>query len=140
MLTRVGEALRSILRDSDVLARIGGDEFAVILPDTDEAAARVVAEKLIELVRARAARQQRARRADVTASVGITPSPAAVTSPTADRSGHGHVPGEGIRQGLYRRARRRRRGARRGVMPGRPAELAASRAPASGSGPSPNSS
>ena len=37
LLTRIGEALRSILRDSDVLARIGGDEFALILPDTDEA-------------------------------------------------------------------------------------------------------
>ena len=52
LLTRIGEALRSILRDSDVLARIGGDEFALILPDTDVAAARVVGEKLIEAVRA----------------------------------------------------------------------------------------
>ncbi len=73
LLTRVGEALRSILRDSDVLARIGGDEFALILPDTDEAAARVVAEKLIDAVRARASVSNGARRATVTASIGITP-------------------------------------------------------------------
>jgi diguanylate cyclase (GGDEF)-like protein/PAS domain S-box-containing protein len=73
LLTRLGEALRSILRDSDVLGRIGGDEFALILPDTDEAAARVVAEKLIDAVRARGSVSNGVRRAAVTASIGITP-------------------------------------------------------------------
>jgi PAS domain S-box-containing protein len=55
LLSRVGEALRSIL------------------PDTDEAAARVVAEKLIDAVRARGSVSNGARRATVTASIGITP-------------------------------------------------------------------
>jgi diguanylate cyclase (GGDEF)-like protein len=73
LLTRIGEALRSILRDSDVLARIGGDEFALILPDTDVAAARVVGEKLVEAVRANGSVSAGGRSAGVTVSVGITP-------------------------------------------------------------------
>ena len=73
LLTRIGEALRSILRDSDVLARIGGDEFALILPDTDVAAARVVGEKLVEAVRASGSVSAGGRSAGVTVSVGITP-------------------------------------------------------------------
>jgi diguanylate cyclase (GGDEF)-like protein/PAS domain S-box-containing protein len=72
LLTRIGEALRSILRDSDVLARIGGDEFALILPDTDVAAARVVGEKLVEAVRASGSVRAGGRSAGVTVSVGIT--------------------------------------------------------------------
>jgi diguanylate cyclase (GGDEF)-like protein/PAS domain S-box-containing protein len=73
LLTRIGNALRNILRDSDVLARIGGDEFALILPDTDLAAGRVVAEKLIDAVREYGAVTREDRRASVTVSIGITP-------------------------------------------------------------------
>jgi diguanylate cyclase (GGDEF)-like protein/PAS domain S-box-containing protein len=73
LLTRIGNALRNILRDSDVLARIGGDEFALILPDTDIAAARVVADKLIDAVREYGSITREDRRAGVTVSVGITP-------------------------------------------------------------------
>ena len=72
LLTRIGNALRNILRDSDVLARIGGDEFALILPDTDLAAGRVVAEKLIDAVREYGSVTREDRRAAVTVSVGIT--------------------------------------------------------------------
>ena len=72
LLTRIGNALRNILRDSDVLARIGGDEFALILPDTDIAAGRVVAEKLIDAVREYGSVTREDRRAAVTVSVGIT--------------------------------------------------------------------
>jgi diguanylate cyclase (GGDEF)-like protein/PAS domain S-box-containing protein len=48
LLTRVGPRLRSILRPSDMIARIGGDEFAVVLEATDEQGARLVAERLAE--------------------------------------------------------------------------------------------
>jgi len=72
LLMRIGDALRSALRESDVVARIGGDEFAVILPDTDIDGARAVAAKLVAAARARGGVAIGARRVDVTASVGIT--------------------------------------------------------------------
>ena len=35
LIVRVAHALRSRLRESDVLARLGGDEFAILLPRGD---------------------------------------------------------------------------------------------------------
>jgi diguanylate cyclase (GGDEF)-like protein len=42
----LAEVCRNSVRQIDVLARIGGEEFAAILPGTDEAGAHSVAEKL----------------------------------------------------------------------------------------------
>jgi diguanylate cyclase (GGDEF)-like protein len=46
VLRWTAELIRSSLRASDIPARYGGDEFAVILPETDAADARVVAERI----------------------------------------------------------------------------------------------
>ena len=48
VLRWVAERIRSCLRGTDVAARYGGDEFAVILPDTDAHAARAVAERIVD--------------------------------------------------------------------------------------------
>lgn len=45
-LAGVGAVLRTTLRDSDFAGRNGGEEFTVILPDTDLAGAQATAEKL----------------------------------------------------------------------------------------------
>jgi len=45
-LQLVAEALRRTLRDSDLAARWGGDEFAVLLPGADVAAAQSVAQRI----------------------------------------------------------------------------------------------
>jgi diguanylate cyclase (GGDEF)-like protein len=52
LLEVLGESLRRALRLSDTLFRVGGDEFAAILPDTAIGTAIIVAERLLELVRA----------------------------------------------------------------------------------------
>lgn len=44
--------VRATIRQTDVFARFGGDEFAVILPHTDTAAASSVASRLLENIRA----------------------------------------------------------------------------------------
>lgn len=46
LLTQVAQELKTNLRQSDILARFGGDEFIIALPETSYAQAAAVAEKL----------------------------------------------------------------------------------------------
>jgi diguanylate cyclase (GGDEF)-like protein len=46
VLRAVGLAVRTAIRPSDIVARIGGEEFLVLLPDATDDDARVVAERL----------------------------------------------------------------------------------------------
>lgn len=55
VLKRVAEALSRAVRATDVVARIGGDEFAIILEDIDEPACSVIAERIIAGIRSIAA-------------------------------------------------------------------------------------
>lgn len=47
-LVRIGQCLKERLRDSDFIARIGGDEFAVILPETTIDKAEMISAQLKE--------------------------------------------------------------------------------------------
>ena len=69
MLKAAASALRSVLRGEDVVARWGGEEFILFLPNTDSDAARVVAEKARSTLAA--ARAAEGTTGGVTASFGI---------------------------------------------------------------------
>nr|HPG93193.1 GGDEF domain-containing protein [Dokdonella sp.] len=45
-LCRFVQLVREMMRESDVIARLGGEEFVLILPDSDERAALAVAERI----------------------------------------------------------------------------------------------
>ncbi|HEY2551474.1 MAG TPA: GGDEF domain-containing protein [Streptosporangiaceae bacterium] len=46
VLAAVGRALRGLVRDYDLIGRFGGEEFALLLPQTDEAGARILTERI----------------------------------------------------------------------------------------------
>ncbi len=69
LLRDIGAALVSTTRVTDVVGRYGGDEFLLILPDTDAAQALTVAERVVVAVRATGARLDTPR--GVTASLGL---------------------------------------------------------------------
>ena len=69
VLRNVARALEQRLRKTDLLARIGGDELAVVIREADEARAQLVAEALLAAVRHQAFRESDRRR--MTASIGI---------------------------------------------------------------------
>ena len=49
-LRKVAQILAAMVRTSDLLVRMGGDEFALVLPNTDLRAAKVLAERLCRAV------------------------------------------------------------------------------------------
>ncbi len=46
LLQRASRVLESVVRTSDLAARVGGDEFAILLYDTDESGATMVADRI----------------------------------------------------------------------------------------------
>jgi diguanylate cyclase (GGDEF)-like protein len=70
VLKEVGRILQKTLRESDFPARYGGEEFVVILPQTREEQAWVLAERLRAVIGQTVFRVQR-KRFRVTASIGI---------------------------------------------------------------------
>ena len=75
-LFRVAEVLRANTRSIDVVCRYGGEEFAIILPETDAGGARLVAERIRRAVaETYFAVAEGQAPVNVTVSIGITASP-----------------------------------------------------------------
>jgi diguanylate cyclase (GGDEF)-like protein len=72
LITSVAATMGRALRESDIVARTGGDEFAIILPEADEHAALVVGEKLLTSIHREATILRGTRHAELTASIGLT--------------------------------------------------------------------
>jgi diguanylate cyclase (GGDEF)-like protein len=69
-LKAISKVCNSAKRNSDIAARIGGEEFALLLPETNEVAARVVAERFCQMVRAWSSRVQD-EELRITVSIGV---------------------------------------------------------------------
>jgi diguanylate cyclase (GGDEF)-like protein len=70
VLQCVAHALEDSIREVDVLARIGGEEFAILLPNTRPEAAAELGERLRSAVESETC-SSRGRRLNVTVSVGV---------------------------------------------------------------------
>ncbi|MFM1892171.1 MAG: hypothetical protein RLZ44_1248 [Pseudomonadota bacterium] len=71
VLADLGRFLRQQLRSSDTATRYGGEEFALILPQTDRANARQLAERIRAGVAARPVQLEDGATVRVTVSVGV---------------------------------------------------------------------
>jgi diguanylate cyclase (GGDEF)-like protein len=74
-LQEAGAVIRSCARETDVVARFGGDEFALILPDTGPDGARAVAQRIGERVRSNIFLQSDGLAVRLTASIGVATLP-----------------------------------------------------------------
>lgn len=70
VLREIAELLTQSSRVGDVVARVGGEEFVILLPNADGETAGVVAERVMATVRAHHFRVARGHR-EVTVSIGI---------------------------------------------------------------------
>lgn len=71
LLKQVAQVLASGLRSTDSVGRYGGEEFLLVLPETDLAGARVVADKLRALVEDVHTPMEDGEEASVTISIGL---------------------------------------------------------------------
>ena len=74
VLQRLAETLKSAVRLSDIAARYGGEEFVVILPMTDGAQAKALAQRVLSMITAGAADLMEGKR-PLTVSIGIASYP-----------------------------------------------------------------
>ena len=71
VLKQVAQRIAAHVRSTDILARMGGEEFIVLMPNTDRAGALKLAEKLREAVRGQPM-ELPALQVSITASLGVT--------------------------------------------------------------------
>jgi diguanylate cyclase (GGDEF)-like protein len=79
-LVEAADVIRSSARETDMIARYGGDEFAVLLPDTGSDGAVAVGERIRERVAAHGFLESDGLRIRLTASVGVATLPDVATT------------------------------------------------------------
>ena len=83
LLAHVGECLRENLRLVDAAFRYGGDEFAILLPQTSREAGLRVARRIAHVIRHRRWLPDEKFSVELRASIGIATYPSDATSPQA---------------------------------------------------------
>jgi diguanylate cyclase len=79
VLQRVSMVLRANMRNHDLLSRVGGEELAVLLPDTDAHEAQIIAERLRAAVETLDIEWE-GRRIAIAASLGVAVAPGTISS------------------------------------------------------------
>jgi diguanylate cyclase (GGDEF)-like protein len=74
-LAEVGGILAQAVRESDILARYGGDEFVVVLPETPPSGAMVIAERIRRAIETHCFLEAQGLQARISASFGIAAYP-----------------------------------------------------------------
>jgi diguanylate cyclase (GGDEF)-like protein len=80
-LTEVGTILGQAVRESDILARYGGDEFVAVLPETPAPGALVIAERIRKAIAGHSFLRSQGLEARISASFGIAAYPDHALSP-----------------------------------------------------------
>ena len=75
VIREVGALLRETARDVDVVARIGGEEFTILAPDSNDEGALILAERVLQAFRQHQFRSLPPERR-ITTSVGVAAAPA----------------------------------------------------------------
>ena len=75
LLSLIGKVINEQVRGADIAARYGGDEFAIILPDTRKAAAQATAEKLAKAIASGRTNAGQSAGVRVSASCGVASCP-----------------------------------------------------------------
>lgn len=73
VLRKVGEVCRQIMREVDIVGRIGGEEFAILLPESDVKQAAEVAERLRQAIAEAVIRLESGGELRFTVSIGVAP-------------------------------------------------------------------
>lgn len=81
VLIDVAGRLRSVIREVDILARYGGEEMLLILPETDLSGAKLLAERILDAIRSRPVGGADEEPVFMTTSLGISVMPGHGTSP-----------------------------------------------------------
>ncbi|MGB8929737.1 MAG: GGDEF domain-containing protein, partial [Anaeromyxobacteraceae bacterium] len=80
LLVEVGRVIRSCVRDEDVIARFGGDEYVVVLVGIDAGGGLKVAERIRRAIEDHRFRSREGGRVRVTASIGLASFPEHATT------------------------------------------------------------
>lgn len=75
LLKQVAEVIRNSVRNIDIPIRYGGDEFVIILPETNKNQAEVVAKRILENIRNSIFLQEEGLNLKLTASIGFASYP-----------------------------------------------------------------